>query len=175
METLGIGVVSTPKGELELGLRRGWVQHLKLALSGAGGAAVVLAAFELLQREPQAGFGLLTSWGPWPIVILVIVIGVFGPFLRRINDTIGSSFEAVVVGVRQGAEAHTKTAEALTKLADQGTRQVLEVERLATFSAQSVPIMLERLDLQDEKLEQHTNTLAEILSELRSRGNEKRN
>lgn len=158
--------MTTPKGELEVGLRKGWVQHLKLALSGAGGAAIVFGAFSLLQRQPDAGSGLLLSWGPWPVVVLVI-FALAGPFLTGISRAIAASFDAVVTSVRQGADAHMKTAEALTKLAEQGSRQVLEVERLATFSAQNVPIMHERLDEQDRVLRQ-------ILAEVRREKDEER-
>lgn len=151
---------SVPKGGIAVSFRNGWVKHLKVALSSAGGVAVVLALFDLLQHEPTAGFGLLLSWGPWPFIALV-ALAILGKFLSRMNDTIQVTFGAVVTSAQQGAEAQAKgaeanarTADALSRLADQGGRHALEVERLTTYAVQEFPLVHERLDRQDEMLRQ---------------------
>lgn len=156
--TLGLGGGSARDGNVEVGFRAGWVRYFKIALSSAGGAAVFIAVFELLQKQPVAGFGLLISWGPWPIVALV-ALAIAGQFGARMNETVSVTFGAVVSSVQQGtesqakaAEAAVKTAEALGKLADQGGRHAQEVERLTIFAVQEFPIIHERLDKQDAML-----------------------
>lgn len=130
--------------EVSIGFRRGWFRHVKIALASAGWIAVIVAVIQLFSREPNEGFGLLARWGPWPIVALVaIVFG--GLFLSRLNDTIQMSFGHVV-------DQATRTADALTKLADQGGRQAEEVRRLAVYAAQEFPGIYGRLDKQDRVL-----------------------
>ena len=148
MTTLGIGLAEVPKGEMAASFRLGWLRHIRIALSSAGGAAVILALFELLQRQPIEGFRLLGLWGPWPIVALVALAFV-GRFLSRMNDTIQTTFGAVVTSVHQGVDAQTKTADALSRLADQGGRQAEQVERLAIYATQEFPFVYERFDKQD--------------------------
>lgn len=160
MLSLAGGIADVSKGGVAVGFRNGWVRHVTVALSSAGGAAIVLAIFDLLQRQPSAGFGLLASWGPWPVVALV-GLAFLGRFLSRMNDTIQVTFGAVVNSVQQsaeaqakGAEANVKTADALSRLADQGGRHSLEVERLTTYAVQEFPLVHERLDKQDDMLRQ---------------------
>jgi len=153
--TLGLGGISMsaiPRGEAAVSFRGGWLKHLRIGLSSAGGAAVILAAFELLQRQPQAGFTLLAQWGPWPFIALLGLM-FLGRFLSRMNDTIQTTFSSVVEGVQQQAHASGRQADALTKLADQGGRQAEEMERLTIFAAQGVNGLYERMDQQDNVLQ----------------------
>jgi hypothetical protein len=143
--------VEAPKGEVSVGFRGGWVSHFKVALSSAGAAAVVLAAFELLQRQPGPGFTLLSQWGPWPILALAALI-FMGRFLARLNDTIQISFSAVVTSSQQGAEAQAKQAEALSRLAEQGGKQFEEVRRLSIYAAQEIGGVYVRFDGMDAVL-----------------------
>jgi hypothetical protein len=149
--TLGLGLKEVPKGELAASFRLGWLKHFRVVLSSAGGAAMVLGLFELLQRQPIEGFRLLSVWGPWPIVALV-ALAFIGRFLSRMNDTIQTTFGSVVISVHQGVDAQTKTADALSRLADQGGRQAEQVERLAIYATQEFPFVYERFDRQDEML-----------------------
>jgi hypothetical protein len=144
-------LAGAPQGEVSVRFRNGWVKNLRLVLTSAGGVALFLALFELLQRQPMEGFRLLTDWGPWPVVVLV-ALAIFGRFLSRMNDTVSVTFGAVVKGVQQGAEAQAKTADALTRLAEQGGRHAQEVERLTIYAAQEFPLLYERLDRQDAML-----------------------
>jgi len=149
----GIGLVGAdaPKGEVAASFRRGWLRHFRVALSSAGGAAVVLLILDLLQRQPVEGFKLLGAWGPWPVIALV-ALAFLGRFMGQMNDTIQTTFSAVVTNVQQQTVASVKTADALTRLADQGGRQAEQVERLAIYAAQEFPGVYERLDKQDEIL-----------------------
>ncbi|MDR3797976.1 MAG: hypothetical protein P4K93_07475 [Terracidiphilus sp.] len=155
--------------EASVSFRRGWLRHLQLGLRSAGGAAIVLAIFELLQRQPIAGFGLLSVWGPWPVVVLV-GLAIFGRFLSRMNDTIQAAFTAVVSSVQdqtqassRQADASGRQADALTKLAEQGGQQAEEVRRLAIYAAQEFPSVYERFDRQDAVLEKVTDAVNRLV------------
>jgi hypothetical protein len=137
--------------EVGVTFRNGWVRHLRVVLSSAGGAAIILALFELIQRQPGDSFQLLTVWGPWPVVG-IIGLAILGKFLSRINDSIQTAFSAAVTSVQQGSEAHIKTANALTQLAEQGGRQAQEIQRLAIYAAQEMSRISERMDDQDQML-----------------------
>lgn len=148
----GLGLSgSVPSGEMTATFKSGWLRHVKLVASSAGGAALAFALLSLLEKEPTEGFKLLGQWGPWPVLGLVgLIIG--SSFLSRINETIGASFGAVVTSVQQQAEASRVHAEALMKLADQSGEQARETHRLAMFAAQESQSLYERLDQQDEVL-----------------------
>jgi len=148
----GIGASTAPRGEAALTFRGGWLKHMRIGLSSAGGAAVVLAAFELLQRQPQAGFTLLAQWGPWPFLALLGLM-FLGRFLSRMNDTVQTTFSSVVEGVQQQAHASGRQADALTELAKQGGRQAEEVRRLAIYAGRELGSICERLDKQDVVLD----------------------
>jgi hypothetical protein len=166
----GLGLSgSVPSGEVAATFRGGWLRHFKLVLSSAGGAAVAIGVFSLLSKQPEEGFKLLGQWGPWPVIALVALVLV-GGFMSRMNETVSTTFNAVVNGVdRMGrasqlqAEASGKTAEALTKLAEQGDRQHEEVRRLVIFTAQEFPGIYTRLDKQDDVLQQMHSAVKELV------------
>lgn len=169
MTTLGIGIVDAPKGEVVASFRRGWIRYLQVGLSSAGGAAIVLAIFELLQRQPTEGFRLLSVWGPWPVVVLV-GLAILGQFLSRMNDTVQAAFTAVVSGVQDQAKASSRQADAsdrqataLTKLAEQGGQQAEEVRRLTIYAAQEFPSVYERFNQQDAALAKLTEAVNRLV------------
>jgi hypothetical protein len=159
----GLGLGSKPEPtELAAGFRGGFLKYFRFGLSSAGGAAIVFGIFELLQQQPQEGFKLLAQWGPWPVIALVAIVIValpLGSFLSKMNDTVSTTFGAVVMSVQQQAEASGKTAEALTRLADQGGQQAEEVRRLAIYAARGLDGMNDRFD----KLDSANKELAEGL------------
>lgn len=164
MTVLGLSG-SVPAGEVAATFKSGWLRHIKLALSSAGGIALGMAVFSLLREQPDRGFNLLGQWGPWPVLGLVgLVMG--GSFLARINETIGTTFGSVVSSVQQQAQASLLHAEALSKLAEQSGEQARETHRLAMFAAQESQSLYERLDQQDEIL----NSIQKHLSERGHRG-----
>lgn len=147
-----VGTAAKAQGStVAVSFREGWLRHLRVGMGSAGWVALLLGLFALLQRQPAEGFGLLTSWGPWPFVAL-LGLGFLGHFMSRLNDTIQASFSAVVSSVQQGADAHGRTADALSRLADQGDRHAVELERLTIYAAQEFPGIYERLDQQDSVL-----------------------
>jgi len=149
---LGLGQQNLPSGEAEASFRSGWVRHFRLALSSAGGAALVVGFFELLQRQPAESFRLLGQWGPWPVIALVALV-LLGSFLSRMNDTVQTTFGSIVSSVQQQAQSSGKTADALSRLAEQGGRQAEEVRRLAIYAGRELGSIGERLDKQDIVLE----------------------
>jgi hypothetical protein len=169
--TLGLSG-SVPSGEVAATFRSGWLRHFKLVLSSAGGAAAAIALMSLLEKQPAEGFKLLGQWGPWPVIALVALILV-GGFMSRMNDTVSSTFAAVINSVERQAQASGKTADALTRLADQGGRQAEEVRRLTIFNAQEFPGIYSRFDKQDEVLLKQNDVLQQLhgaVKELVNRG-----
>jgi hypothetical protein len=161
-----------PSGELTATFKGGWLRHFRLVLSSAGGAAAAIAAMALLGKQPAEGFKLLAQWGPWPVIALVALILV-GGFMSRMNDTVSTTFAAVVNSAERQAEASGKTADALTRLADQGGRQAEEVRRLAIFNAQEFPGIYIRFDKQDDVLQRQNEVLQQLhgaVKELVDRG-----
>ena len=158
MTTLGLGLGKAPTGEVSASFRTGWLRHIWVSLGSAGGAAVVLGIFALLERQPSNGFQLLGLWGPWPVLGLV-ALAILGKFMSQMSETIQTTFRAVVSSMQQGteaqaksAEANVRTSEALSRVADQGARHAQEVERLTMYAVQEFPIVHERLDKQDAML-----------------------
>ena len=84
------------------------------------------------------------------------------PFLVGLQDTVRTAFGAIVSNFQLQTVASTKTADALTRLADQGGRQAEEIRRLAIFNAQEFPGIYSRFDKQDEVL-QDLSSLVKVL------------
>ncbi len=160
----GLGLsAGSPSGQVSGTTGSGRLRHFKVALSSAGGAAIVLAAFELLQKEPVEGFKLLGQWGPWPVIVLVALV-MAGSFFSKLNETISTSFGAIVVSAQQGVEAQSrgveaqsKMAEAVSRLADQGNKQSEEVRRLAIYAAREFPAMYDRFNQLDASIAKLTD------------------
>ena len=145
----GLGLSGgAPAGEVSGSTSSGRLRHFKVALSSAGGAAIVLAVFELIQKQPVEGFKLLGQWGPWPVIVLVALV-IVGGFFSRMNETVQTTFGAIVTSVERQASASNRTADALTKLADQNGRQAEEMRRLTIYAAQEFPAVYERFDQLD--------------------------
>jgi hypothetical protein len=161
---LGLGNRELVKPDVEASFRRGWLRHVKLVFTSAGGAALMFALVELLQRQPAEGFKLLSSWGPWPILAIAGLVLV-GQFMGKMSDTIQQSFTAIVSSFQEGLASQVRTADALTRLADQGTRQAQEIQRMAMYAAQEFPILFQRLDRQDQALVE----LAELMNSVRTK------
>jgi hypothetical protein len=159
MSILGLDSVRGHGGEVSATFRGGWFRTIRIVLGSAGGAAVILAIGTLVKEQPDQWFHLLMQWGPWPIIVLV-ALGFLGHFLSGLNDTIRSAFSNVVSGVQEGVSAHTRTADALTRLAERQDRHAQEVERLATYAAQEVTGICERMDTQDSMLVDIKNMLS---------------
>lgn len=151
--------------EVEVTVRSGWFRHFRVALTSAGGTAVVLALFTLLQRQPVEGFRLLGAWGPWPVVALV-ALGFFGHVMSRFADSLQTWGTSVVDSLHQGTEAQTKTADALSRLAEQGGRQQEEVRRLAIYAGREFPLIYDRFDKQDVVLKEIGDSMRSIHSRL---------
>jgi hypothetical protein len=160
---LGLGGKEMPEGEVAVGFRRGLIRHFKVALTSAGGAALAWAALELFRTEPRASFALLEKWGPWP-VLGIVGLALLGRFMGRMNDTIQTTFTSVVESVSQGVQAQGRMADAVTRLADNGSRQAEEVRRLAIYAGREFPNLYERLDKQDEKQEEK---FSQVMASLR--------
>jgi hypothetical protein len=161
MTSLGLGQGGAPKMVPERVWLTSFLRNGGILLGGAGMLAVVDGAYQVLKAEPEQGFKLLEAWGP-AFLISIVAIFVMGKFLEGINVTVSRSFEALAQGVSTSAEAAGKTAEALTMLADQGSRQAEETRRLVLYAAQEFPPLYERLDRQDEAMRQQSEALKEL-------------
>jgi len=149
MAAAGIGSVS----------RSTWMKHLGTAITGASGAAVVLGGYEVLTAQPERAFTLLQGWGPTFLITIVglfligkFLDGIVGRFLDGLNSTVRESFNVMAVNAKASADAAAKTALALTQLAEQGNHQAEETRRLAIYAAQEFIPLYERLDKQDQTL-----------------------
>jgi hypothetical protein len=168
---LGLSSIGVPKAELAFGFRGGWLRRIGVAVGGASGAAIVLGAYEVLRSQPDRAFALLQGWGP-TFLIVIVALCIVGNFLEGLNATVRESFNVVAAGVQNSAEAAGRTADALTRLAEQGGEQARETQRLATFAAQESQNVYERLDQQDEVLGQLMKSMNTIQGRLfdRTRG-----
>ena len=126
---------------------------------------MIVAAIELLERQPRAGFNLLAQWGPWPIVALTLA-AILGSFLARLNETVSATFSSIVDSAKEGVQAQGRMADAVTKLAEQGGRQSEEVRRLAIYAAREFPGVYERLDKQDLVLDEVLVAVKDIQGKL---------
>ena len=165
--TLDLSGVSVPKVGVEAGFRFGWLRHIGIVMGGASGAAIVLGAYNIMTSQPHRDFALLQGWGP-SFLIAIVALFVVGKFLEGMTATVRESFSLVASGVHSSAEASGRTADALTRLADHGSRQAEQVERLAIYAAQEFPGMYERFDRQDETLQDLTRSVNAIRMSLGS-------
>ena len=154
-----------PSTELALNFRSGWLKHIGFVIGGASGAAIAFGSYDVLRTQPDRAFNLLQSWGP-AFLVSIIAIFVLGKFLDGLNSTVRESFSVVASGVESSAEAAGRTADALTKLADQGNRQAEQVERLAIYAASEFPGVYERLDSQDKVLQELVSSVKGLHSML---------
>jgi hypothetical protein len=154
-----------PKAGLGMDFRAGWLKHVGLAISGASGAAIVVGAYEVLKAQPEQSFKLLAGWGP-TFLIVIVALFVVGRFLEGLNATVRESFNMVAGGVQSSAEASGRTADALTRLADQGGKSAEEVRMLAVYAAQEFPGIYERFDRQDATLDKQTESLSSLTTSM---------
>jgi hypothetical protein len=166
METLDLSPESAPRANLKIGFRSGWLKHIGLVIGGASSAAVVLGAFQILSSQPDRAFALLQGWGP-AFLIAMLAIVLLGKFLEGLVGVIRESFSSVAAGVQSSAAATGRTADALTRLADQGGKQGEEVRRLALYAAQEFPGIYERFDRQDAAMEKQVKLLSELASSVK--------
>jgi hypothetical protein len=144
--------VRASNGRMRLSVRTGWFRgFLAVGLGAGGGAAIILELAQIFAHDPREGFDVLKSWGPWAMVVGLVVFLVYQLAAKSI-DAARDAMNAWVGTAKTQAEASTRTADALTKLAEQGGRQGEEVRRLAIYAVQEFPSLNVRLDKQDETL-----------------------
>ena len=151
MTSLNLNGAVAAKAELGASLQPAWLKHVGLAISGASGTAVVIGAYEVIKAQPDQSFKLLQVWGPI-FIVAILIVAVAGKLGGELIQAIRESFSMVATSVHDSAEASGRTADALTRLADQGGRQAEQVERLAVYAAQEFPRVYERMDEQDKDL-----------------------
>lgn len=153
MTSLDLGGAGKPKVDVQVGIRRGWLKHIGVAIGGATGASIALGGYEVFRAQPDRSFTLLQTFGPLFLVALMVLY-VGGKVLEGMVAAVRESFSMVATSVHDSAEASARTADALTRLADQGGREAEQVERLAIYAGQEFPCVYERLDAQDAVLSQ---------------------
>jgi hypothetical protein len=170
MTSLNLASGGRPRVGVELGLRKGWLRHVGVAIGGASGTAVALGAYEVFRSQPDKSFQLLQVWGPAFLVAMLAIV-VLGKFLEGLNQTVRESFSVVAAGVHNSAEAAGRTADALTRLADQGGKQAEEVRRLAIYAAREFPAVYERFDQIDAGLKSLADSVASLHRKVSHQGN----
>lgn len=158
MTTLDLSGLGRSKVGVKATFRGGWLRHIGVAVGGASGAAVVLGGYEVLRAQPDKAFALLQAWGPWFLVVLVVIF-VLGKFLDGLSQAVRESFSGVVSGLSESASASSRTADALTKLAEQGGRQIEETQRLAIYAAREFPAVYDRFDVVEGQLKEIKNLI----------------
>lgn len=157
------------RADVRIGFRSGWVRYLNIAIGGMGVLAIALEGFRIIAAQPRAGIDLLTAWGPWPFIVLVVVASA-GHFLNGVGESIKVTFGAMVKNSQQSAEAQKQMADAVTRLAEQSGRQQEEIQRLAIYAGRELGTIGERMDRQDSLMKD----VASAVRGLHSRLDEKR-
>jgi hypothetical protein len=140
-------------GRMRVAVKTGWFKgFLALGLGAGGGMAVALSVTQVFAHDPREGFDVLKSWGPWAMVVGLVVFLVYQLASKSI-DAARDGMNAWVGTARTQAEASTRTADALTRLAQQGGQSAEEVRRLNIYAAQEFPSIYARFDKQDDKLD----------------------
>jgi hypothetical protein len=152
MAGFGLSAAAGQGTDVSVGFRYGWLKHIGMVFGGGFGAAVVVGAYEILGSQPERAFGLLQSWGP-AFLLAIFALYLVGRFLDGLSAMAREGISVVVGSMKSNAEAQGRTADALTRLADQGSRQFEQVERLAIYAASEFPGVYTRLDSQDKVLE----------------------
>jgi len=165
--TLDLGGVGPRRADVQVGFRSGWLRHIGVAIGGASGTAVALGCYEILRSQPDKSFQLLQVWGPAFLVAMLGIL-VFGKLIEALISAIRESFTMVASSVHDSAKAADRTADALTRLADQGGKQAQEVQRLAIYAAQEFPGVYERLDRQDAVMAKQNQMLGEMMQGLKA-------
>jgi hypothetical protein len=165
--TLGLSGDGRSKIDAQVGFRSGLLRHIGVAIGGAGGAAVALGAYEVLKSAPTQSFALLQAWGP-TFLIAIFCVFVAGKFLENVNSTVRESVTVMAGELRASGEAAGRTADALSRLADQGGKQFEEVRRLSLYAAQEFPSVYERFDRQDAVLHDLASSVKGLHSKLSS-------
>lgn len=148
--------------QVQFGIKTNWLKIVFIGSLGVGGCmAAVLAVLQILRDEPKAAFDLLKAWGPWAI-ILTFALFLASRFLQELLSIAREAMKAWVGTAEKGAEAQTRTADALTRLAEQGGRSSEEVRRLAVYAAQEFPSICERFDRTDEGLKANVTAVLKV-------------
>jgi hypothetical protein len=151
-----------PEGKLKLRVKTAWLRGLLVLGAGAGGSmALGLGVIQALAKNPGEGFGLLKAWGPWALIVGFVVWVIWKIVVEAIS-VVRDGMNAWVKTAEKGADAQTRTADALTKLADQGGRSAEEVKRLTVYAAQEFPCVYQRFDAQDAMLKQSNDALVAL-------------
>jgi len=165
--TSGLGLGMIPKGDVRMGFRTGLLRYLGVTVGGASGMAIALGAYEVFRSQPDKSFALLQIWGP-AFLIALLAIYVTGKFLEGLVVALRESFSMVANSSHDSAVAAGRQADALTKLAEQGSRDAEEVKRMAIYAAQEFTGVYERFDRQDDILRDLTHGVKGLHSMLSS-------
>ncbi len=159
---ISVAETKRPEGSLRLRVNSSWLKGLLVLGMGAGGSmALGVGALQMLSKDPREGIGLLKSWGPWAIIVFFVVFFVWKVAMEGIGVA-RDGMNAWVRTAEKGADAQTRTADALTILAEQGGRSAEEVRRLTVYAAQEFPNVYARFDSQDAMLKQNSDALVAL-------------
>jgi hypothetical protein len=142
-----------------MGLNLGGLELLKKVATGGGIGAGAIAIYELLEiakHEPRLLESVI-SWGP------VFALAIVGMLLvdRRVGDG--------VQALKDNALAQQRMSDAVSKIADKDDRQAEKLETLTSYSALQSEKVLNHLETQGERLNDHGQVLRAISEVLNSK------
>jgi hypothetical protein len=160
MSLLSAATAHAPtSSRVKIVFQRSWFKGVMVFSFGVGTVlAIVMATFQMLQKQPAEAFSLLKSWGPW-FLIAGLAMYLFTQLMSEGIQGVRESFKESTAAQLASAEAQGRTADALTRLADQGSRSADEIKRLTMYAAQEFPSIYGRFDRQDVELEKITSAL----------------
>jgi hypothetical protein len=158
---LGLGHERGSGTEVRVGLRKGGLRYVSVALGGVGVVTLLLGLLRVLEANPADAFDLLRAWGPNFFIALMVTLllgGMLGGLLTQLMET-----------SRDGVAAQQRMAEAMSQIAQKDDRQAEEVRRLAVYAGRELGAIAERMDRQDDVMQQVAASLQGLHTRLSER------
>jgi hypothetical protein len=165
-----------PPGKLNVVFKGGsWMRGFFVLSFGATTAiALLMAAFKMLEAQPDQAFGLLRSWGP-SFLIGAMALWLFSSLLERAVDKglqiLREYFSATAAAQEKSADATKESAVALQalatgvqRIADKDDRQMQEMQTLTAFTGAQTEKMYSRMGELHDKFDLFS---AQILTEVK--------
>jgi hypothetical protein len=142
-----------------MALSLGGAELAKKVVLGGGVSAGAIATYELFEiakKDPHL-LQAVIGWGPLFIIAVVAIV------------VVDRNFGQMIQLGRDNVQAQQRMSEAMEKIADKDDRQAQKLETLSSYSALQSEKVLNHLDAQGRRLDQHGYLLAQISEVLRGR------
>jgi hypothetical protein len=135
---------------------RGFIKDALFTGIGAVSITITYQLFEVLKVHPD----LLMKWGP-NFVLWLLGITVIGILANQMVDALKSGSESLVASTKAAAEAQItnadgmkQMADAMRQIADQGDKDMREVQAQVAYVAIEMRRVMDRLTDQDAVLQE---------------------